>query len=93
MDTAEEIVTASLTHVAAALKDVDARVQSAAAQILVREEKRSVPLLIPLVEKGQGKQRLWAASILGEIGVKRRIRRQRPVRRCDHIEQLAGRDA
>jgi HEAT repeat protein len=66
--TAEEIVTAVLTPVTTALRDSDTRVQNAAAQILVREEKRSVPLLIPLVEKGQGKQRLWAATILGEIG-------------------------
>ncbi len=65
---AEEVVGAALTHLASALRDADGRVQNLAAQILTREERRSLPVLIPLVEKGQGKQRLLAAAILGEIG-------------------------
>jgi HEAT repeat protein len=64
----ETVILAALTHLAAGLRDTDARVQNMAAQLLAREEGRSVPVLIPIVEKGQGKQRLWAASILGEIG-------------------------
>jgi HEAT repeat protein len=67
-DAAEEIATAALTHLAMALRDTDNRVGSMAAGVLIREEKRSVPVLIPIVEKGMGKQRLWAAQILGEIG-------------------------
>ena len=67
-DAPEQIATAALTKLGSALADTDRRVQAMAAQILAREEARCVPVLIPLVEKGNGKQRLWAASILGEIG-------------------------
>src|SRR5437764_1100273 len=55
--TAEEIAKAVLTQLAGSLRDADGRVQNVAAQLLAKEEARAVPVLIPLVEKGQGKQR------------------------------------
>lgn len=51
-----------------ALKDADRRVQFLSAQALAQQGLSSVEPLIKIVEDGKGMQRLWAATILGEIG-------------------------
>lgn len=51
-----------------ALKDGDRRVQFLAAQGLAQQTIFAIEPLTKLVEEGKGAQRLWAATILGEIG-------------------------
>lgn len=50
------------------LKDGDRRVQFLAAQSLAQQPVPAIEPLIKLVEEGKGTQRLWAATILGELG-------------------------
>jgi HEAT repeat protein len=56
-------------HLLGALRDTDRRVQFMAAQTLAQQTLFVVEPLTKLVEDGKGTQRLWAATILGEIGV------------------------
>lgn len=51
-----------------ALRDNDRRVQFLAAQAVAQQTLFVVEPLTKLVEEGKGMQRLWAATILGEIG-------------------------
>ncbi len=51
-----------------ALKDADRRVQFLAAQGLAQQTAFAIEPLTKVVEEGKGTQRLWAATILGEIG-------------------------
>jgi HEAT repeat protein len=55
-------------HLIDALQDKDRRVQFLAAQALTQEGTNAVEALVKVVDEGKGAQRLWAATILGEIG-------------------------
>jgi len=50
------------------LKDGDRRVQFMSAQALAQQNVSAIEPLIKVVEEGKGMQRLWAATILGELG-------------------------
>lgn len=55
-------------HLLEALKDTDRRVQFMAAQAIAQQTLFAVEPLTKLVEEGKGTQRLWAATILGQLG-------------------------
>ena len=55
-------------HLLGALRDTDRRVQFLAAQTLTQQTLYVIEPLTKLVEDGKGMQRLWAATILGEMG-------------------------
>jgi HEAT repeat protein len=68
-DTAAEDIRALLHgHLIDSLKDADRRVQFLSAQALTQQGAAAVEPLVKVVEEGKGMQRLWAATILGEIG-------------------------
>jgi len=56
-------------HLITTLQDKDRRVQFMAAQALTQQGALAVASLVKVVEDGKGMQRLWAAAILGEIGL------------------------
>lgn len=57
-----------VTHLVAALRDADRRVQFVAARALVEEAGRAVEPLTKVIMSGAVSQRVWAAIVLGEIG-------------------------